>query len=105
MASQSCARRLSLAVLAAYPTAAAVAGADRADLERLVAGASQGQIGAARVDALVAAADLVRSRSELVAENALLRQQLIVLARSVTRPRIARTDRPLAAGVLGQGDA
>jgi transposase InsO family protein len=39
--------------------------------------------------------DLLRSRSELIAENALLRQQLIVLARSVKRPRIARTDRPL----------
>ena len=44
---------------------------------------------------LGAATDLVRSRSELVAENALLRQQLIVLARSVKRPRISRSDRPL----------
>ena len=41
------------------------------------------------------AADLVRSRSELVAENALLRQQLIVLARSVKRPCLSRADRPL----------
>src|SRR5262249_57982809 len=41
------------------------------------------------------AADLVRSRSELVAENALLRQQLIVLARSVKRPRLSHADRPL----------
>src|SRR6266508_2799185 len=44
---------------------------------------------------LGAAADLVRSRSELVAENALLRQQLIVLARTANRPRLARADRPL----------
>ncbi|HEY3082458.1 MAG TPA: integrase core domain-containing protein [Chloroflexota bacterium] len=42
-----------------------------------------------------AAADLVRSRSELVAENALLRQQLIVLARTAKRPRFSRVDRPL----------
>ena len=35
-----------------------------------------------------AAADFVRSRSELVAENTLLRQQLVVLARAVKRPRI-----------------
>ena len=45
--------------------------------------------------ALGAAADLVRSKPELVAENALLRQQLIVLARSNTRPRISRSDRAL----------
>ena len=35
---------------------------------------------------LGAAADLVRSKPELVAENALLRQQLTVLARSTERP-------------------
>ena len=44
---------------------------------------------------LGAAADLVRSRSELVAENALLRQRLIVLTRTVKRPHSARPDRPL----------
>jgi hypothetical protein len=44
---------------------------------------------------LGAAADPVRSRSELVAENALVRQQLIVLARTVKHPQIARSDRPL----------
>src|SRR5262245_57515145 len=44
---------------------------------------------------LGAAADLVRSRSELLAENALSRQQLIVLARSAKRPRLTRADRPL----------
>jgi hypothetical protein len=41
------------------------------------------------------AADLMRSRTELVAENALLRHQLIVLARSTKRPRISRSDRTL----------
>jgi len=44
---------------------------------------------------LGAAADLVRSRSELVAENALLRQQLIVLARTAKRLRLTDADRPL----------
>jgi len=33
-----------------------------------------------------AAGDLTRTRSELMAENALLRQQLIVLRRSIKRP-------------------
>ena len=32
--------------------------------------------------------DLVRSKPQLIAENALLRQQLIVLNRSVKRPRL-----------------
>ena len=41
------------------------------------------------------AADLVRSKAELVAENALLRQQMIILARSSKRPRIRRSDRAL----------
>ena len=40
-------------------------------------------------------ADLGRSKSELVAENALLRQQLIILRREVKRPSISRTDRIL----------
>ena len=40
-----------------------------------------------------AARDLVRSRLQLIAENALLRQQLIVLRRSVDRPRIEDSDR------------
>ena len=40
-------------------------------------------------------AELNRSRSELVAENALLRQQLIILRRQVKRPSISRTDRIL----------
>ncbi len=40
-----------------------------------------------------AARDLVRSRPELVAENALLRQQLIVLRRSADYPKIEDSDR------------
>src|SRR5205814_2573055 len=40
-------------------------------------------------------ADLGRSKSELVAENALLRQQLIILRRQVKRPACTRTDRIL----------
>src|SRR5512135_1983770 len=39
--------------------------------------------------------DLGRSKSELIAENALLRQQLIVLRREVKRPTFTRTDRIL----------
>ncbi len=37
--------------------------------------------------------DLVRSKSELVAENALLRQQLIILRRQVKRPACTKRDR------------
>src|SRR5881396_1624098 len=40
-------------------------------------------------------ADLGRSKSELVAENALLRQQLIILRRQVKRPVCTKTDRVL----------
>ncbi len=39
--------------------------------------------------------DLARSKSELIVENALLRQQLIVLRREVKRPTFTRTDRIL----------
>jgi hypothetical protein len=38
-------------------------------------------------------ADLTRSRKELLAENALLRQQLIVVRRQVERPRLLRHER------------
>ena len=41
------------------------------------------------------ATDLVRSKRELVLENALLRQQLIVLNRSVKRPALTAADRGL----------
>ncbi len=37
-------------------------------------------------------ADLARSKSELMAENALLRQQLIILKRQVKRPACTKTD-------------
>ena len=40
-------------------------------------------------------ADFGRSKAELVAENALLRQQLIILKRQVKRPPITGTDRLL----------
>jgi putative transposase len=39
--------------------------------------------------------DLARSKPELVAENALLRQQLIILRRQVKRPACTKTDRML----------
>jgi hypothetical protein len=39
--------------------------------------------------------DVVRSKPELVAENLLLRQQRIVLKRSVKRPPLTQTDRAL----------
>ena len=42
-----------------------------------------------------AALDLTRSKSELVLENALLRQQLIVLQRQVKRPALTWRDRAL----------
>ena len=44
---------------------------------------------------LGAAVDLVRSKEELVAENALLRQQLLVLVRSTRRPHLSGADRAL----------
>jgi hypothetical protein len=37
--------------------------------------------------------DLTRSRSDLIVENALLRQQLIVLNRQVKRPLLTQHDR------------
>jgi putative transposase len=40
-------------------------------------------------------ADLVRTKPELIAENALLRQQLVILRRSVKRPRCTTADRAL----------
>src|SRR5919201_6437287 len=48
------------------------------------------------------ATDLLRGKPELVAENALLRQQLIVLARSTKRPRITRSDRALLVLLAGR---
>jgi putative transposase len=42
---------------------------------------------------LSTATDLTRSRTELVAENALLRQQLIILHRQAEKPRFTQSDR------------
>src|SRR5918997_414447 len=39
--------------------------------------------------------DLARTKPQLVAENALLRQQLLILRRQVGRPRCTRADRVL----------
>ncbi len=39
--------------------------------------------------------DLGRNKSELISENALLRQQLIILKRQVKRPACTKTDRLL----------
>jgi hypothetical protein len=39
--------------------------------------------------------DLSRSKSQLIAENALLRQQLIILKRQVNRPACTKADRML----------
>jgi len=50
---------------------------------------------AALAIAVGAATDARRSRADLLLENALLRHQLVVLGRSVTRPRLTATDRGL----------
>ena len=47
-------------------------------------------------------ADLLRSRAQLLAENALLRQQLLVLHRGVKRPAMTRTDRALLVLLAGR---
>ncbi len=39
--------------------------------------------------------DLCRSKPQLIVENALLRQQLIVLRRQVNRPQLTKADRAL----------
>jgi hypothetical protein len=52
-------------------------------------------------------ADLAKGKSELLVENALLRQQLIILRRQVKRPACRKTDRFLlvraARGCFGPG--
>jgi hypothetical protein len=47
-------------------------------------------------------ADLVRSKPALIAENALLRQQLIILRRSVKRPRCTSVDRAVLVLLAGR---
>ncbi len=49
--------------------------------------------------------DLVRSKSELVAENALLRQQLIILRRQVKRPACTKRDRMILVLLAGASRA
>src|SRR5215469_10861554 len=49
--------------------------------------------------------DLSRSKSELVAENALLRQQLIILRRHMKRPVCTKTDRMLLVLLARMGGA
>ena len=46
--------------------------------------------------------DLTRSRSDLIVENALLRQQLIVLRRQVKRPLLTQHDRFLFVLLAGR---
>ena len=46
--------------------------------------------------------DLLRSRAQLLAENAFLRQQLLVLRRSVTRPAVTPADRALLVLLAGR---
>ncbi len=48
--------------------------------------------------------DLTRSRSDLIAENTLLRQQLIILHRQVKRPRLTRPDRFYLPAVPSSGN-
>jgi putative transposase len=45
---------------------------------------------------------LLRSRAQLLAENALLRQQLLVLRRRVTRPAVTTMDRALLVLLAGR---
>ncbi len=61
-------------------------------LSRRVLAATKPAVAAQLAGALV---DLARSKPELLAENALLRQQLLVLRRSVKRPRCTPADRAL----------
>jgi len=48
------------------------------------------------------AADLLRSKPDLLIESALLRHQLVVLRRSVKRPVLTRTDRTLLVLLAGR---
>ncbi len=52
--------------------------------------------------AIGAAADATRNRSDLLLENALLRHQLVVLGRTVKRPRLTAADRGLLVLVASQ---
>ncbi len=49
-----------------------------------------------------AVADVTRSRQALIVENALLRQQLLVLQRQVKRPKLRWRDRVLIVGLASR---
>lgn len=57
---------------------------------------------AAAVHAAGTGTDLLRSRAQRLAANALLRQQLVVLRRSTKRPAMTTTDRALLVLLAGQ---
>jgi hypothetical protein len=94
--------RTVLTLLQAWPTAAAVAAADRVELVQLVGAASQGQIGPTRVDALVAT-----SRASVAAravEGALAAKVRVLARRVATLDReIAELEDAIAAGFAGLG--
>ncbi len=46
--------------------------------------------------------DITRSRQELILENALLRQQLLVLNRQVKRPKLRERDRAVIVGLASR---
>ncbi len=46
--------------------------------------------------------DITRSRQELILENALLRQQLLVLNRQVKRPKLGWRDRAVIVGLTSR---
>jgi hypothetical protein len=91
-----------LALLQAWPTAAALAAADPADVARLVAAASQGQIGPARVDALLAAAR--RSVAARAVEPALTAKVRVLAQRVATLDReVAELEQAIAAEFAALG--
>jgi putative transposase len=47
-------------------------------------------------------ADVTRSRRDLIVENALLRQQLLVLQRQVKRPNLSWRERALIVGLASR---
>ena len=57
---------------------------------------------AARIHVAGSGGDLLRSRSQLLAENALLRHQVLVLRRSVKRPAVTAMDRALLVLLAGR---
>jgi len=55
-----------------------------------------------RTHAAGTGADLLRGRTQLLAENALLRQQLLVLRRRIKRPAVTAVDRALLVLLVGR---